>query len=163
MNPALPPTSTTAHLNATYHDETPRDSSDEVRTYDGVEDVEGLVTSASSYTTPIIKHLPAPVKRVSNAAIAWTKGPDPPRQWNISPVFPRIQAIPLDLLDRWCPKQIHKVWLLIAFYLFWLLTFSIFLEKSAVAQDLPGYGAPNVLWCGSSLWYVIECLAQNAY
>lgn len=152
-------------LNASYHDETPRDSLQGSATYDGAGDVEDLqvhshsdstnaqyFTAKHSWMEPIAKRIPFRVKAASSAAVNWARGPDPPRQWAIQPVFPRLQAVPLDLLDRWCPKTIQKIWLLMAFYSFWLLTFSLFLKKSAVALDIPGYGAPQVLWCGSSLW-----------
>lgn len=162
MDPATP---STARLLDSYHDDTPRDSLDANPTYDGTADIENLQvrshsdsTNARDFTAkhnwlePVARRIPTPIKKTSLALFTWVKGPDPPRQWTIKPIFPGLQTAPLTLLDRWCPKQVQKIWLLIAFYLLWILTFSLFVQRSAVAQDLPKYGAPQVLWCGASLW-----------
>jgi len=176
MNPALPvsSTSSTTQVNEPYHDNAPRDSTDEEHTYDGTGEIENLQVRFNSdspqaefYTTkhnwlkPVVRYVPDPVKRTAVAIVTWIKGPNPPRQWAITPFLPHMQSIPLDMLDRWCPKQVHKISLLVAFYLIWIVTFSPFLHKSAVAQDLPGYGAPQVLWCGSSLWSVPQAISTN--
>ena len=63
-----------------------------------------------------------------------------------------MQTAPIRLLDTLCPKPIHKFWLLIAFYIAWLLVFSLMLWKSAFAADVPGFGAPVNIGCGARFW-----------
>jgi hypothetical protein len=93
--------------------------------------------------------------RIRKAAIwvaRWTKGPNPPRIYKITPVFPVIQEAPIKLLDRYLPKRKHKIILLLAFYFVWFLTFALVLKQSAFSADVPGWGSPVRLGCGSTYW-----------
>lgn len=96
--------------------------------------------------------IPEPVKRASEVVVIWVKGPQPPRIYKIHPYFPQIQEAPLRLLDRYAPKRMQRFWLLIVFYFFWILSFSIVLHKSSFASDVPGYGSPIRLGCTASFW-----------
>jgi len=84
--------------------------------------------------------------------VVWVRGPQPPRPWKIQPFFPKIQAAPVQLLDRCLPQRKHKILLLVAFYLVWILTFALVLHRSAFAADIPGYGSPVRLTCTDRFW-----------
>ena len=96
--------------------------------------------------------IPEPVRRAGTATIQWTKGPDPPRQWHISPLFPHLQTAPTRLLDHSFPKPKHKACLLVGFYFLWLLIFTLVLNRSAFSSEVAGYGAPIRLSCSSRYW-----------
>lgn len=101
---------------------------------------------------PILKHIPLPVYRAWRAVVRFTKGPDPPRIYKISPVFPSVQEAPIRLLDRYLPKRRQKVTLLLGFYFVWLLTFALVLRSSAFSSDVPGWGAPVRIQCETTYW-----------
>jgi hypothetical protein len=98
----------------------------------------------------------AKAQRWWRATVKWTKGPQPPRPWKITPVFAEYQALPITIRDYYFPKRSHKIWLLIAFYGCWLLTFSLVLRKSAFASSIEGYGAPHMINCAARFWYVVS-------
>lgn len=98
------------------------------------------------------RYIPPKIRRAWQATVRWCEGPDPPRPWKIEPFFEPVQTAPIRLLDTLCPKPIYKFWLLIAFYIAWLLVFSLVLWKSAFAADVPGYGAPVSIGCGARFW-----------
>jgi len=107
----------------------------------------------TSWRSRIHDRIPQRLHRSWAATVDWVKGPDPPRLFTITPYFPTIQHAPLQLLDRYAPKRIHRFWLLIAFYFCWLLAFILIQWKSSFASDIPGYGSPVRLWCGAHYWY----------
>lgn len=96
--------------------------------------------------------IPKPLKRAAAATIQWTKGPDPPRQWHIKPLFPPLQTAPTRLLDQYVPKRKHKACLLVGFYSFWTLIFTVVLDRSAFSSEVVGYGSPVRLSCSSRYW-----------
>jgi hypothetical protein len=100
----------------------------------------------------VVSRIPPQVIRAWEATVKWTKGPQPPRPWKITPVFESIQIIPLQLLDRVCPKRMHKIGLLIFFYFCWLLTFSLVLRRSAFASEVKGFGSPVTIGCRARFW-----------
>ena len=99
------------------------------------------------------KYLPAWLVALSSGIARWTKGPQPPRPYKIEPFFPSIQKFPLRLLDRFFPKRKHKICLLIAHHMFWLLALILLLRESAFSADVKDYGAPLTLSCTATLWY----------
>lgn len=98
------------------------------------------------------RRVPRPFKRASDAVINWTKGPDPPQIYKITPFFPKIQIASVVLLHRYFPKRRHKAVLLFAFYFCFLLCFVTILNKSAFSSDVPGYGSPSTLGCTDTFW-----------
>jgi hypothetical protein len=96
--------------------------------------------------------LPRSLQKVSSAVAKWVNGPQPPRPWKISPIFPSIQEAPLRLLDKYAPERWQRFCLLIALYFFYILAFVLVLHKSAFAADVPGYGSPVRISCGASFW-----------
>ncbi|KAK1811872.1 hypothetical protein LTR12_013770 [Friedmanniomyces endolithicus] len=96
--------------------------------------------------------IPPRLRSAWSATVRWVQGPDPPRIFTITPVFPKIQHAPLALLDRYAPRRIQRFWLLIALYACWLLAFSLILRASSYSESIPGYGSPARLSCASRYW-----------
>lgn len=92
------------------------------------------------------------LKSAWRSTVTWVEGPKPPRIYTITPIFPKVQHSPIQLLDRYAPKKVHKFWLLVAVYASWLLAFSLILWKSSFASSVPGYGAPIRLGCTARYW-----------
>ena len=102
--------------------------------------------------SPILKYIPPRIRRTSRAVAKWVKGPQPPRPWKIRPFFPGIQSAPIQFLNNYFPKRKQKVALLIFFYICWLAAFSLVLNRSAFASDIPGYGSPVRIRCVDRFW-----------
>lgn len=98
------------------------------------------------------KWVPLPLRKAARATARWIKGPQPPRDLHITPWFPQIQEAPIRLLDRFAPKKRQRVFLLLALYACWLLTWSLMLWHNSSSGYIKGYGKPDNLWCGSSFW-----------
>ncbi|OAL04340.1 hypothetical protein IQ06DRAFT_290468 [Phaeosphaeriaceae sp. SRC1lsM3a] len=98
------------------------------------------------------KYIPPRVQHTWSNIVTWVKGPQPPRPWKIHPYFPKVQTAPIRLVDRYFPKKKQKIYLLVAFYFCWILTFGLVLRRSAFAADIPGYGAPVRIRCNDRLW-----------
>ncbi|KAF2157756.1 hypothetical protein K461DRAFT_219004 [Myriangium duriaei CBS 260.36] len=96
--------------------------------------------------------MPPRLLRYWSATAKWVRGPQPPRIYTITPLFPTIQHAPLALLDKYAPKKIHRVALLVAVYAAWLLSFSLVQWKSSFASEIRGYGAPVRLSCHARYW-----------
>ena len=104
----------------------------------------------------LARNLPARLTRAWRATVRWTKGPQPPRPWKITPFFEDVQTYPIWIRDQFLPKKIHKIAALAFLYFCWLLTFTLVLKKSAFAADIEGYGSPNTISCYGKFWYVGE-------
>ena len=150
-----------------YHDEesTPLDSQEDIdaevdalsflridEREDAYSSIDEEVSSPRQIQEAIARRIPQPMVRAWEATVKWTKGPQPPRPWIITPIFPEIQTIPLRLLEKYCPKRAQKAGLLIFFYSCWLLTFSLVLRKSAFASQLKGFGSPVTIGCRARFW-----------
>lgn len=109
-------------------------------------------TTASTLQERISQQIPPSVKRTWQSTVNWVKGPQPPRIYTMTPFFPKIQHIPIAILDRYAPRKLHRFWLLVLLYASWLLVFSLVLWKSSVAAKIPGYGNPIRLSCGARYW-----------
>lgn len=96
--------------------------------------------------------VPVRIRQAARVVKAWCEGPDPPQIQKITPFFPWIQEAPVRLIDTYLPKRRQKAALLAFFYFSWLLTFTLVLNHSAQAGDIEGYGKPQPIWCGASLW-----------
>lgn len=99
-----------------------------------------------------MRWVPVPIRRVSRAIATWSRGPDPPHRYTITPIFPTIQTAPLRVLDQFVPKIRHRILLLVTFYLFWVLTFAMVFQKSTFATEIEGYGSPSEIGCGTTYW-----------
>lgn len=97
--------------------------------------------------------VPPTVQRPSSKVWTYLKGPEPPRAWKILPILPRMQRLPLRLVDKVCPKTWQRSVALFLFYVCWIATFSAVLHKSSVADDVNGFGQPIRVSCGGVFWY----------
>ncbi len=100
------------------------------------------------------KWVPLPLRKAGRATAGWIKGPKPPRELRIKPLFPQIQEAPLRFMDRYMPKQRHRICLLVASYAVWLLIWSLMLKHNSTSAYIEGYGKPSNIWCGASFWLV---------
>lgn len=96
---------------------------------------------SSSFTLSIKK-----TKKYSSAVTRWIHGPDPPERHKINPILPNIQAIPLRILDNFCPSKKSKIiaWILASFV--WLTAFTVIVHYSSFRDQA------TILGCNSSLW-----------
>ena len=96
--------------------------------------------------------VPLPLRKAGRATVKWLKGPQPPRDLLLKPLFPRVQAAPVKLLERFVPKRRHKIALLLGWYLCWFLSWSLVLRHSALSGYIEGYGKPSHISCGATYW-----------
>ena len=122
-----------------------------------VEAVRGDATRDHVFVRRLMRCVPLPVQSKVNAVVDWLKGPEPPRAWKIRPFLPRVQRLPLRLVDKFLPKQWQRVVALFIFYVCWVVTFGAVLHESSVVEDVDGYGSPALLSCGSTFWYACMC------
>ncbi|KAK0911336.1 hypothetical protein LTR91_015631 [Friedmanniomyces endolithicus] len=118
-------------------------------------DFDGLHLGGSKTSTwrdRFTDRIPPRLRSAWSATVKWVQGPQPPRIFTITPIFPKIQHAPLALLDRYAPRRIQRFWLLIALYACWLLAFSLILRASSYSESIPGYGSPARLSCASRYW-----------
>lgn len=99
--------------------------------------------------------IPSTVQKPSRKVGSYLKGPEPPRIWKIRPILPRVQQLPLRLVNKLCPRQWQRIVALFLFYVCWIATFGAVLHKSSVADDVNGYGQPIRVSCGGVFWYVL--------
>ncbi|CAK3827856.1 lccl domain containing [Lecanosticta acicola] len=109
-------------------------------------------TATPSWKERLVGRIPIGLRNAGTATVTWVKGPQPPRIYNITPIFPKIQHIPINLLDRYAPARVHRFGLLISLYFVWLLVFSLMLARSSFAAKVPGYGTPVRLSCAARYW-----------
>ncbi|KAJ5280118.1 hypothetical protein N7478_005490 [Penicillium angulare] len=76
---------------------------------------------------------------------AWLRGPTPPHIYHINPWFPRLQAAPANLIDRYVPRMGAKIGLLFLGLLFWIIVFFSTLKASVAGQEVLGNNATE---CG---------------
>lgn len=88
--------------------------------------------------------------------VAWLRGPSPPHVYHINPWFPRWQAAPARLIERWVPSKYGKFGLLLGVLVFWMLLFFPLLQRSTSGEEVLGYGQPVKLSCHHRLWYVVS-------
>lgn len=96
--------------------------------------------------------IPSTIQRPANRVCAFLKRPEPARTWTIRPIFPRLQELPLRLVDKVCPRRWHRIVALGLFYICWIATFGAVLHESSAAEDVNGYGQPVRVACGSVFW-----------
>ena len=96
--------------------------------------------------------VPYRVRNAGRTIVRWIKGPVPPRELHIRPVFASIQEAPIKLLDRYLSKKIPRIALTLLGSGIWLLTWSLMLHHNRGSGYIQGYGKPSNLWCGASFW-----------
>ena len=89
----------------------------------------------------------------SKAGISsWAKGPSPPHKYHINPWFPRWQAAPGRLVNKYFPSKIAKIWLLLGIVVAWGIVFISTVHSTVSSVDIAGYGNPVKLSCHARLW-----------
>jgi hypothetical protein len=101
--------------------------------------------------------VPLPLRKVGRATANWVKGPDPPHTLMLKPLFPRVQELPVQYLDRLFPKRKFKTVLLLLLYMSWFLPWFLVLLHSRSSGYIEGYGRPQTLSCLTNFWYVLIC------
>lgn len=96
--------------------------------------------------------VPLPIRKAARAVAKFVKGPIPPRELRVNPIFPKVQEAPIRLLDRYVPKRRHRASLLVVLIATWFLIWSLMLKKLSTAGFIEGYGKPQNLWCGATFW-----------
>lgn len=96
--------------------------------------------------------VPLPFRKAGRATANWVKGPDPPHTLLLKPLFPRLQELPVQYLDRFLPKRKHKIFLLILLYTSWFLPWFLVLLHSRSSGYIEGYGQLQTLSCASNFW-----------
>ncbi|KAF2170899.1 hypothetical protein M409DRAFT_63929 [Zasmidium cellare ATCC 36951] len=135
------------------------------RVYDGSDNADAPLTEfdglsgrgaagggRATWQERVSERIPSRLKDAWSKTVEWVKGPNPPRIYKITPIFPNIQHAPIALLDRYAPKRRQRFWLLILLYASWLFVFSLMLWKSSFAAQIPGYGTPVRLSCSARYW-----------
>jgi hypothetical protein len=82
----------------------------------------------------------------------WLKGPQPPRQFKIRPIYSRFQKVPIRLPSRWVANYYQRLWVLLGFYVLWILLFIIIIHGPASGDGFGTEGPPVKLSCISRLW-----------
>ena len=62
---------------------------------------------STSWQTQLSNRVPLRLKNAWHSTITWVKGPQPPRIYKITPIIPKLQHAPIELLDRYAPKRLH--------------------------------------------------------
>lgn len=155
------------YLNPRYKDEEPRQPRDRHDYHGDIElgnvpllppglDYEERESSEWDFSEdgqPSFIHDP-PFSCTAAGLCAWLRGPTPPHVYHVHPWFPRWQAAPARLIDRWAPSRNKKIALLAGALLFWIVIFFSTLKAFTAGQEVPGFGQPVRLSCHHRLWYV---------
>lgn len=99
--------------------------------------------------------VPLPLRKAGRTTANWIKGPDPPHMLLLKPLFPRIQELPAQYLDRFFPKRKQKGLLLGLLYLSWFLPWFLVLLHSRSSGYIEGYGQLQTLSCTTNFWYAL--------
>ena len=82
----------------------------------------------------------------------WISGPQPPRRFRIEPLLPRLQSLPISILDARFSGRKQKVWLFAVVCLCWSILFTGILTTSIYGCNVSGYSSPTRLSCISRFW-----------
>ncbi|KAK4242518.1 hypothetical protein C8A03DRAFT_29278 [Achaetomium macrosporum] len=98
------------------------------------------------------KWVPYPVRRIIRATAKWTKGPSNPVRYRIEPLFPLVQLAPIVLLDTYLPRKRHRALAAFGYFAVWLVTFALVMREGQSAAEIPEWGIPTHIGCGSTYW-----------
>ncbi|KAG7288750.1 hypothetical protein NEMBOFW57_005107 [Staphylotrichum longicolle] len=98
------------------------------------------------------KWVPYPVRRIIKATGKWARGPPNPHRYRIDPLFPRVQHAPIVVLDAYLPRKLHRGLAVFGFFAIWLLTFALVMREGLIAAEIPEWGTPTQIGCGSTYW-----------
>ncbi|KAF3926296.1 hypothetical protein ABW20_dc0110617 [Dactylellina cionopaga] len=85
-------------------------------------------------------------KKYTSAVAKWIKGPSPPEELRIRPIFPDFQAIPIRILENYCPTRRSKV-------IAWIVTAGLWLFAFVLVEHFSYFrGEETILSCHDTLW-----------
>lgn len=114
---------------------------------------EHLPAQGRAFVEALKRRIPNGVQRRSGATVRWLRGPEPTRTWKIRPLLPRVQQLPLRLVDKLLPRLWQRAIALLVFYVCWIATFGAVMHKSSAVDEVDGQGSPFLVGCGASFWY----------
>jgi hypothetical protein len=109
-------------------------------------------SQAQRIWTKIEARLPAPIARYGDEAVAWLKGPEPPRTYRITPFLERSQTFPVRMLARL--PQWSRACIYIVAFVVWAVLFGVILTNYSITTNFAGFGPPVPLSCVTTLWYI---------
>lgn len=112
-----------------------------------------LPAQGRAFAEAMKRRIPDGVQRKYGAAVGWLRGPEPARTWKIRPLLPRVQHLPLRLVDKLLPRLWQRAIALLVFYVCWIATFGAVMHESSAVGDIDGQGSPFLISCGASFWY----------
>lgn len=112
-------------------------------------------TTGTDEVTAQKKHswVPFAVRRLWKSTVAWSRGPAPASfRYTITPFFPRVQTLPLYLVDRFVPRKKQRIGLVAFFFAAWIVTFALVKRQEVFASEIEGWGDPQTISCGATYW-----------
>ena len=84
----------------------------------------------------------------------WLRGPDNPRPYAISACLSRVQTVPIDILEQYCPSHRHQCYLFIFWHFLGMTLFLAILISSLQGCHIAEYAEPIRMSCSSRFWGV---------
>jgi len=98
------------------------------------------------------KWVPYPVRRIIKATARWARGPPDPHRYRIEPLLPQVQHGPIVVLEKYLPRKSHRGFAVFGFWVVWLLAFVLVMRGGLIAAEIPEWGTPTLIGCGSTYW-----------
>ena len=98
------------------------------------------------------ERIPAPLSRAAHKVAQWARGPQPPKEYHIKPLFEQVQIFPIRLLARL--PRLARICIFICAFMLWIVLFGVLISKFAFPDNFEGFGAPVRLSCVARPWYV---------
>ncbi|KAF2683460.1 hypothetical protein K458DRAFT_305534 [Lentithecium fluviatile CBS 122367] len=95
-------------------------------------------------------HIPPPLSRAGYKVAQWVRGPQPPKEYRIKPLFESVQTFPIRLLGRL--PRLARICVYICAFMLWIIVFGVLLRKFGLPNDFVGFGTPVRLSCVARLW-----------
>jgi hypothetical protein len=104
----------------------------------------------SPWRRRVYDHIPAPISRTAHRVTQWVRGPQPPKEYRIKPLFENVQTFPVRLLARL--PRLARICAFIGAFMLWIVLFGVLISSFGLPDDFAGFGAPVRLSCVARLW-----------